>query len=102
VARMKAEGFASAVVVETSAGNFQAWLQHGEVLPKELSTAVARALAEKFGGGVRRLRTCTRCAGECRPRCDRHARSIEEGRQIDYIDRTLGKATRAVQDGKAR
>jgi len=30
--RMKADGFAPAAVVETSPGNFQAWLKHGEVL----------------------------------------------------------------------
>jgi hypothetical protein len=50
VQRMKAEGFEPAVVVETSPGNFQAWLNHGRILPKAESTATARALAEKFGG----------------------------------------------------
>ena len=50
VLRMKKEGFAPSVVVETSPGNIQAWLNHGEVLPKELSTAAARALALRFGG----------------------------------------------------
>ena len=48
--RMKSEGFQPAIVVETSPGNFQAWLNHGRVLPKAESTAVARALAERFGG----------------------------------------------------
>src|SRR5271165_3021168 len=32
LARMKAEGFAPAAVIETSPGNFQAWLRHGLVL----------------------------------------------------------------------
>jgi len=50
VQRMKAEGYAPVLVVETSPDNFQAWLDHGEVLPQRLSTLVARALAEKFGG----------------------------------------------------
>jgi hypothetical protein len=50
IAQMKSEGFNPAVVVETSPGNFQAWLNHGEVLPKELSTRAARALATKFDG----------------------------------------------------
>jgi len=36
--------------VETSPGNFQAWLNHGEVLPKELSTFAARHLARRFLG----------------------------------------------------
>lgn len=48
--RMKAEGFQPAIVVETSPGNFQAWLNHGRVLTKVESTAAARALAERFGG----------------------------------------------------
>ena len=38
IQRMKAEGFTPAIVVETSPGNFQAWLNHGQVLPKQLST----------------------------------------------------------------
>jgi hypothetical protein len=50
VSAMKEAGFHPAVIVETSPGNYQAWLKHGERLPKELSTSVARALAEKFGG----------------------------------------------------
>jgi len=48
--RMKSEGFQPAIVVETSPGNFQVWLNHGRVLPKTESTAAARALAERFGG----------------------------------------------------
>src|ERR1035437_8122863 len=35
IRQMKSEGFPPAVVVETSSGNFQAWLNHGEVLPKQ-------------------------------------------------------------------
>ena len=50
VRRLTAEGFAPAIVVETSPGNLQAWLHHGETLDKRTSTAAARALAEKFGG----------------------------------------------------
>jgi len=50
VSAMKVAGFDPTVVVETSPGNFQAWLKHPERLSKELSTAAARALAEKFGG----------------------------------------------------
>jgi hypothetical protein len=47
---MKATGFAPALIVQTSSGNFQAWLKHPMVLPKDLSTATARELATKFGG----------------------------------------------------
>lgn len=50
IQRMKAGGFAPAAVVETSPGNFQAWLNHGQVLPKQVSTLAARTLAERFGG----------------------------------------------------
>jgi hypothetical protein len=50
IQRMKADGFAPAVVVETSPSNFQAWLNHGQVLPKQLSTLAARTLAERYGG----------------------------------------------------
>ncbi len=47
---MKSEGFAPAVVLETSPGNFQAWLHHGQILPKPLSTFAARLLSSRFGG----------------------------------------------------
>src|SRR5215469_6904338 len=50
VAAMKRGGFSPALVVETSPRNYQAWLKHPEQLHKELSTAAARTLAEKFGG----------------------------------------------------
>lgn len=50
VKRMKAEGFSPSLVVETSPGNFQAWVNHGEILPQRLSTLAARAIAEKFDG----------------------------------------------------
>jgi len=50
VLAMKEAGFNPAVIVETSPGNFQAWLKHSERINKEVSTAAARALAEKFGG----------------------------------------------------
>ena len=36
--------------MQTSPGNFQAWVKHPEVLDKETSTAAARALAQRFGG----------------------------------------------------
>jgi hypothetical protein len=50
VERMKREGFQPALAVETSPGNFQAWLKHPERLPKDVGTAAARALAERFDG----------------------------------------------------
>jgi hypothetical protein len=50
IERMKAEGFAPAVVVETSPNNFQAWLNHGRVLDAATSTRAAKKLVERFGG----------------------------------------------------
>lgn len=49
VRQMKGAGFRPALVVETSPGNFQAWLKHPRKLDKETGTAVARALAAEFG-----------------------------------------------------
>jgi hypothetical protein len=49
IEKMKREGFHPAVVVETSAGNFQAWVNHGEDLPKGVSTRAAKVLANRFG-----------------------------------------------------
>jgi hypothetical protein len=52
IERLKSEGFAPAVVLETSPGNFQAWLHHGQILPKCISTLAARLLASRFGGDL--------------------------------------------------
>ena len=52
IEHLKSEGFAPAVVLETSPGNFQAWLHHGQILPKPLSTFAARLLALRFGGDL--------------------------------------------------
>jgi hypothetical protein len=50
IERMSAEGCEPALVVETSPGNFQAWLRHAEVIDERVSTAVAKELAARFGG----------------------------------------------------
>ena len=64
---LKATGFNPALVVQTSPRNFQAWLNHGTVLPRDLSTAIARKLAEKFGGdtGAADWRHFGRLSGFC-------------------------------------
>jgi hypothetical protein len=48
LARLAADGFNPSAVVETSAGNFQAWLKHSVVFPKLLSTFVAQTLAARY------------------------------------------------------
>ena len=53
VARMRQEGFRPAAVVQTSPGNYQAWIKHPTRLDRELGTAVARELATRFGGDVK-------------------------------------------------
>jgi len=53
VERMRAEGYVPAAVVETSPGNHQAWVRVSDSpLSKEEGTAVARALAERYGGDL--------------------------------------------------
>ena len=42
VDRLAADGYEPCAVVETSPGNFQAWLKHDDVYPAHLSTFVAR------------------------------------------------------------
>ena len=50
IATMKRDGFAPALIVETSPRNFQAWLNHGRILDCEVSTCAAKVLAKRFGG----------------------------------------------------
>ncbi|MEO8735245.1 MAG: DNA-primase RepB domain-containing protein [Edaphobacter sp.] len=46
--RLATDGFNPCAVVETSAGNFQAWLKHRSVFPKLLGTLAAQTLAERY------------------------------------------------------
>jgi hypothetical protein len=48
LARLAADGFNPCAVVETSAGNFQAWLKHPRPFPKLLGTYAAQTLAERY------------------------------------------------------
>jgi len=51
IIRMIEDGFQPALVVETSPGNFQVWVNHGRVLSgRGLSTLAAKELARRFGG----------------------------------------------------
>ena len=49
LAQLSADGFQPCAVVETSSGNFQAWLKHTAVLPKLLGTFAAQTLAARSG-----------------------------------------------------
>jgi len=49
LARLSADGFNPCAVVETSSGNFQAWLRHVTVFPKLLGTFAAQTLAARYG-----------------------------------------------------
>ena len=48
LARLSSDGFNPCAVVETSAGNFQAWLKHPRMFPKLLGTFAAQTLAERY------------------------------------------------------
>ena len=46
--RLSEDGFNPCAVVETSAGNFQAWLKHPAVFPKLIGTFAAQTLASRY------------------------------------------------------
>jgi RepB DNA-primase from phage plasmid len=77
LARMKAEGFEPAAVVETSPGNLQAWLKHGETLDEAAGTKAAKLLAERFNGdsGSADWRHFGRLAGFTNPKPNRRLAS---------------------------
>jgi hypothetical protein len=46
--KLIADGFTPCAVVETSAGNFQAWLKHPAVFPKLIGTFAVQTLAARY------------------------------------------------------
>ena len=46
---LNTSGFEPCAIIETSPGNYQAWLKHTQVLSKALGTLAARTLAHRFG-----------------------------------------------------
>src|SRR6202041_2716341 len=48
LARLAADGFNPCAVVETSVGNFQAWLKHPDVIPKLIGTFASKTLAGRY------------------------------------------------------
>jgi hypothetical protein len=107
---MKEEGFEPAVVVETSPNNFQAWLNHGQVLEATMSTRAAKQLAERFGGDLSSAdwRHFGRLAGFTNPKRERQLPSgmrpfarlrSAKGRVYSNAAEFLG---RILEDGQYR
>ena len=49
ISTLTAEGFEPCAIIETSPGNYQAWLKHTHVLSKALGTLAAQTLAHRYG-----------------------------------------------------
>ena len=49
VARLSGDGYEPCAVIETSIGNFQAWLKHAEIYLAALSTHAAQTLVRRYG-----------------------------------------------------
>lgn len=96
VARMKADGFQPAVVVETSPGNFQAWLKHPRQLPRDVSTAVARELATRFDGDL--AAADWRHFGRLAGLTNRKPRHMMENGQYPFV-RLIESSGRAYEAG---
>lgn len=47
---MQAEGYEPSFIVETSPGNFQAWLDNAAPMEQRVATRIARLIALRFGG----------------------------------------------------
>lgn len=96
LARMKAAGFAPTAVVETSPGNFQAWLKHGEILNEATGTRAAQLLATRFGGdpGSADWRHFGRLAGFTNPKPERRLASGLQpfARLVEANGRVYGRA----------
>ena len=101
--RMKADGFAPAAVVETSPGNFQAWLKHGQVLDEADSTRhrIDSARKPRSPDRVRRSAVASRAEELCfllirsarishwermRPICGAHKGSAASQRYQSSVD----------------
>src|SRR5215471_17232734 len=72
VDRLHTQGFTPSALVETSPGNFQAWLKHSQPLEGRLATLAARFLADRFdadpsAAGWMRYGRCPGLTIESRP-----------------------------------
>jgi RepB DNA-primase N-terminal domain/RepB DNA-primase C-terminal helical domain len=105
IARMKGEGFEPAAIVETSPGNFQAWLKHTQSLNEAASTRAAKMLAVRFGGdlGSADWRHFGRLAGFTNPKPERR---LETGLQpfarlIEASGRVYSRAAAFIAEVRA-
>jgi hypothetical protein len=104
ISAMKQTGFNPAVIVETSPDNFQAWLKHNGRLSKEVSTAAARALAEKFGGdrGAADWRHFGRLAGFTNRKAKHLDASTGLYPYVRLIEATAGNSATRAQCARRR
>src|SRR5271163_848804 len=102
LARMKAEGFAPAAVVETSPGNLQAWLKHAERLDEAASTRAAKLLAERYDGdpGSADWRHFGRLAGFTNPKPSRRLASGLQpfARLVEATGRSYREAPKLIAE----
>ena len=120
---MKVGGIRACVVVETTPNNFQAWLNHGQVLDALASTRAAEQLAERFGGDLSSAdwRHFGRFAGFTNPKPERQllsanaairaaamsnqARLLESGRdtvgRLRYLEQPLTRGESHYEGGHA-
>jgi RepB DNA-primase from phage plasmid len=102
IERMKRDGYEPAVVVETSPNNFQAWLNHGQILHSSTSTRAAKVLAARFGGDPSSAdwRHFGRLAGFTNPKRERQLPSGMRpfARLRSATGRTYSKAAEFVAD----
>jgi RepB DNA-primase from phage plasmid len=119
LSRLSGDGFNPCAVVETSAGNFQAWLRHSRTFPKLPGTFAAQTLAERYDADPSaadwrrfgRLPGFTNCKPKYRksdglfPFVRLHSHSGEQylsrdpsaSKRAAYIRRTIEKAKRWVE-----
>ena len=113
---MMDHGFQPAVVIETSPGNFQVWLNHGQTISdRTFSTKAAKELARRFGGDASSAdwRHFGRLAGFTNQKAERLLQNGQaprlrqwEGRVYDATEEFFGKlkslAEKAVAERASR
>jgi len=113
---MMDHGFQPAVVIETSPGNFQVWLNHGQTISdRTFSTQAAKELARRFGGDPSSAdwRHFGRLAGFTNQKAERLLQNGQaprlrqwEGRVYDATEEFFGKlkslAEKAVAERASR